>query len=79
MSDEALEASQRELLARILQHGGVLAAPFGHFGEDSLLPELLADIEALEAAGRIGVTRDGAGAPCRLELTAAGYHALGIE
>ncbi|XKE44323.1 hypothetical protein LG302_13210 [Halomonas organivorans] len=79
MSDEALEDSQRELLARILQHGGVLAAPFGHMGEDSLLPDLLADIEALEASGRLRVERDPDGDPRRLELTPQGYEALEME
>ncbi|MDX1465466.1 MAG: hypothetical protein R3215_07190 [Halomonas sp.] len=70
---------QRELLARVLQHGGVLAAPFGHPGDDSLKEALLDDIDALEAEGLITVERArGHEAPERLSLTEAGYVALGM-
>lgn len=68
---------QRELLARLLQHGGVLAAPFGHPGDDSLEEALREDIDALEAEGLITVERQrGNAAPDRLSLTEAGYDAL---
>ena len=70
---------QRELLARVLQHGGVLAAPFGHPGDDSLEGALLEDIDALEAEGLITVERHrGSKAPERLSLNEAGYDALGM-
>lgn len=71
---------QRELLSRVLQHGGVLASPFGHAGEDSLLPEVLGAIDDLEAKGLITVMRfRDSHDPQRIELTARGYAALGIE
>lgn len=79
MSDHAFGDSRRELLARILQHGGVLAAPFGHAGHDSLTPRVRADIDALEGSGAIRVERDARGHPRRLTLTEAGYRALGID
>ncbi|MFC3282366.1 hypothetical protein [Litchfieldella rifensis] len=75
-----LTSHQRELLSRVLQHGGVLASPFGHAGEDSLLPQVLDDIDDLEAKGLITVTRfQDSHDPQRIELTATGYTALGIE
>ncbi|MFY0991783.1 hypothetical protein [Halomonas sp. C05BenzN] len=75
-----LNGHQLELLARILQHGGVLASPFGHPGEDSLLREVLDDIDDLEARGLIEVKRDRShDAPRQLELTETGYAALGAE
>ncbi|RTR00487.1 hypothetical protein [Halomonas nitroreducens] len=73
-----LSLSQQDLLARVLQHGGVLSAPFGHVGEDSQLPEMLRDIDHLEARGMLRVLRDARGAAERLELTEAGYAALGM-
>ncbi|MGM0982346.1 MAG: hypothetical protein ACQEXG_02795 [Pseudomonadota bacterium] len=78
MSGELTE-HQMELLARVMQHGGVLAAPFGHPGEDSLLEEVLEDIDDLEARGLITVdwTR-GSDGPERITLTPAGYEALDI-
>lgn len=76
---EALTEPQRELLARVLQHGGVLAAPFGHVGEDSLLEEILDDIDRLEAQGLLVVDRGrGSDQAERIELTEAGYGALGM-
>lgn len=78
MSGELTE-HQMELLTRVMQHGGVLAAPFGHPGEDSLLEEVLEDIDALEARGLITAdwTR-GSDQPERITLTPAGYEALDI-
>jgi len=78
MSNELTE-QQLELLTRVLQHGGVLAAPFGHPGEDSLMEEVREDIDALEARGLISAdwTR-GSDAPERITLTPAGYDALDI-
>lgn len=74
-----LNDHQWELLARLLQHGGVLAAPFGHLGVDSLLAKVKADIDALEARGLIAVERTGEhDEPVRLTLTEAGYAALGM-
>lgn len=74
------KGEQRELLARVLQHGGVLTAPFGHLGHDSLLAEMLADIDDLEAQGLIRVSRaPDDRRPQRLELTQAGYAALGVS
>ncbi|MDT8878713.1 hypothetical protein RSO68_04465 [Halomonas saccharevitans] len=71
---------QRELLARVLQHGGVLAAPFGHPGDDTLEEALMEDVDALEAEGLIMVERSrGHEAPERLSLTEAGYDALGMS
>ncbi|MCK2183742.1 hypothetical protein [Halomonas getboli] len=78
MDTHDLDESRRELLARVLQHGGVLAAPFGHAGEDSHQPRELADIAALEEAGHLAVQRDDEGRPSRLELTPSGYRALGV-
>ncbi|CAM3447528.1 hypothetical protein [Halomonas lysinitropha] len=78
MSGELTE-HQMELLSRVMQHGGVLASPFGHPGEDSLLEEVLEDIDELEARGLITVdwTR-GSDEPERITLTPAGYEALDI-
>jgi len=78
MSGELTE-HQMELLTRVMQHGGVLAAPFGHPGEDSLLEEVLEDIDALEARGLITAdwTR-GSDQPERITLTPAGYETLDI-
>ncbi|MBB3229295.1 hypothetical protein [Halomonas stenophila] len=73
-----LTTSQQDLLARVLQHGGVLSAPFGHVGEDSQLPGMLKDIDRLEAQGLLRVLREARGAPERLELTEAGYASLGM-
>lgn len=76
---EAFTEQQRELLARVLQHGGVLAAPFGHVGEDSLLDEVLDDIDLLEAEGLLAVDRErGSDQAERIELTPAGYEAMGM-
>lgn len=79
MAHHELDETQRELLARVLQHGGVLAAPFGHAGEDSHEAGVLADIAALEEAGCLSVVRDDQRRPRRLELTPAGYRALGVD
>lgn len=74
-----LTEHQMELLARVLQHGGALASPFGHPGEDSLLEEVLEDLDALEASGLITVDRTrGSDAPERVSLTQEGYDALGM-
>lgn len=74
-----LTERQLELLARVLQHGGALASPFGHPGEDSLLEEVLEDIDALEARGLITVDRTrGSDQPERIGLTQAGYDVLGM-
>ena len=74
-----LTSHQWELLAGVLQHGGVLAAPFGHLGVDSLLAGVLSDIDALEERGLIAVERSGEhDEPARLTLTEAGYAALGM-
>lgn len=78
MEDHELDTSRHELLARVLQHGGVLAAPFGHAGDDSHEAGILADIDALEAAGYLSVDRDVAGAPRRITLSPQGYRVLGI-
>lgn len=76
---EPLNEQQQELLARVLQHGGVLAAPFGHVGEDSLLEEVLEEIDALEAMGLLAVDRTrGSDEPERIALTETGYDALGM-
>ncbi|TDO06912.1 MULTISPECIES: hypothetical protein [Halomonas] len=78
MSDDLTE-NQMELLARVLQHGGTLASPFGHPGEDSLLEEVLEDIDTLEARGLIMVNRTrGSEEPERITLSRAGYDALGM-
>ncbi|MDI5922952.1 hypothetical protein QLQ86_19525 [Halomonas sp. LR5S13] len=70
-----LTEHQMELLARVLQHGGALASPFGHPGEDSLLE----DIDTLEARGLITVDRTrGSDEPERISLTQEGYDALGM-
>ncbi|MCG6657433.1 hypothetical protein HOP52_06600 [Halomonas campisalis] len=70
---------QLELLARVLQHGGVLSSPFGHSDEDSLLPALHEEIAALEEAGLITVTpHAGSGQGETLTLTEEGYAALDI-
>ncbi len=79
MDEQTLDESQRELLARVLQHGGVLGAPFGHVGEDSHESRILDDIAALEEGGMITVTRDDKGRPQRIELAPKGYRALGID
>lgn len=72
-----LTDQQLELLARLLQHGGVLSSPFGHSDEDSLLPVLREDIAALEAAGLITVApHAGSGQGETLALTEEGYAAL---
>ncbi|MDR9440183.1 MAG: hypothetical protein RI841_11945 [Halomonas sp.] len=74
-----LTEHQVELLSRVLQHGAVLASPFGHPGEDSLLEEVLEDIDALEAEGLITVDRArGSDEPERITLTQEGYDALGM-
>lgn len=74
-----LTEHQMELLARALQHGGALAAPFGHPGEDSLLEEVLEDIDTLEARGLLSVERTrGSDEPERVTLTREGYDALGM-
>ncbi|MGM0912789.1 MAG: hypothetical protein ACQEXC_06100 [Pseudomonadota bacterium] len=74
-----LTEHQMELLARVLQHGGALASPFGHPGEDSLLEEVLEDIDSLEARGLLAVDRTrGRDEPERISLTQAGYGALGV-
>ncbi|MBB3330315.1 hypothetical protein BDK63_001172 [Halomonas campaniensis] len=79
MSHE-LTDHQRELLARVLQHGGVLSSPFGHSDEDALLPALREAIAALEAQGLITVTaHDAPGQGETLTLTEQGYAALGIR
>lgn len=78
MSSDLTE-NQTELLARLLQHGGVLASPFGHPGEDSLLEEVLEDIDDLEARGLITVNRTrGSDEPERITLSPEGYDALGM-
>ncbi|EPC02602.1 hypothetical protein L861_09675 [Litchfieldella anticariensis FP35 = DSM 16096] len=75
-----LTSHQMELLSRVLQHGGVLASPFGHAGEDSLLSRVLEDIGELESRGLITVKRfQDSQDPQQIELTAMGYAALGIE
>ncbi|GEK74677.1 MULTISPECIES: hypothetical protein [Halomonas] len=79
MGSHDLDESRRELLARVLQHGGVLAAPFGHAGENSHESRDLADIAALEEAGHLVIQRDDEGRPSRLELTPSGYRVLGID
>ncbi|MFG6175670.1 hypothetical protein ACGTN6_00330 [Halomonas sp. THAF12] len=78
MDAHDLDDTQRELLARVLQHGGVLGAPFGHAGEDSHEPLILDDIAALEAAGLIKVERDDERCVRRIELTTSGYRALEV-
>lgn len=78
MSHE-LTDHQLELLARVLQHGGVLSSPFGHSDEDALLPALREDIAALEEKGLITVTAHaGRGKGETLTLTEEGYAALGM-
>ncbi len=70
---------QLEILARVLQHGGVLSSPFGHSDEDALLPEMREDIAALEGKGLITVTaHSGSGQGETLTLTEEGYVALGM-
>ena len=72
-----LSEHQMELLSRVLQHGAVLASPFGHPGEDSLLQEVQEDIDTLEAEGLITVDRArGSDKPERISLTPSGYDAL---
>lgn len=74
-----LTEHQMELLARVLQHGGALSSPFGHPGEDSLLEEVLEDIDTLEARGLLTVDRTrGSDEPERISLTQGGYDALGM-
>ncbi|SEL85058.1 hypothetical protein [Halomonas daqiaonensis] len=74
-----LTENQMELLARVLQHGGTLASPFGHPGEDSLLEEVLENIDDLEARGLIMVNRTrGSDEPERITLSEQGYDALGM-
>jgi len=74
-----LTEHQIELLSRVLQHGGTLASPFGHPGEDSLLEEVLEDIDTLEARRLIRVDRTrGSDEPERITLTPEGYDALGM-
>ncbi|AXY41101.1 hypothetical protein D1793_02210 [Halomonas sp. JS92-SW72] len=76
MSHE-LTDHQLELLARVLQHGGVLSSPFGYSDEDALLPALREDIAALEEKGLITVTpHAGRGQGETLTLTEEGYAAL---
>ncbi len=70
---------QVEIISYALQHGGVLAAPFGHFGDDSLVEELPAHVKALEADGLVTVTRDEHGDLQRIELTPQGQAALGVR
>jgi hypothetical protein len=73
-----LSDHQLELLARVLQHGGVLSSPFGHSDEDRLLPALRQDI-ALESKGLIRVTPHGGPGQDQgetLALTEEGYAAL---
>lgn len=78
MSSDLTE-HQMELLTRVLEHGGVLASPFGHPGEDSLLEEVLEDVVDLEARGLITVdSTRGSDEPERITLTPAGYEALDI-
>jgi len=68
---------QLELLARVLQHGGVLSSPFGHSDEDTLLPALHDDIAILEEMGLITVTPHAGRAEGEtLTLTEEGYSAL---
>ncbi|WP_416140064.1 hypothetical protein ACM26W_06735 [Halomonas sp. HK25] len=70
---------QMELLARVLQHGGVLSSPFGYSDEDALLPALRKDIAALEEKGLITVTpHAGSSGGETLTLTEEGYAALGM-
>lgn len=70
---------QIEILSRALQHGGVLAAPFGHPGEDSLIEDMEAQVADLEADGLVKAWRDEEGSLQRLEVTGRGYAALGTR
>ncbi|MBB3141193.1 hypothetical protein [Halomonas organivorans] len=78
MDAHDLGDTRRELMARVLQHGGVLVAPFGHAGGDSHEAMILDDIAALEAAGFLEVGRDDEGRVHRIELTSSGYRALEV-
>lgn len=78
MSSE-LTDHQVEILSRALQHGGVLSAPFGHLGEDSLVDDMEAHTADLEERGLIKARRDKDGSLQRLEVTAKGYAALGVR
>ncbi|MGQ4877631.1 hypothetical protein ACOJCM_03545 [Billgrantia sp. LNSP4103-1] len=77
--DHDLTDHQVEILSRALQHGGVLAAPFGHPGEDSLVDEMEAQAADLEAGGLVKAWRDENGSLQRLEVTSQGYAALGVR
>lgn len=70
---------QVEILSRALQHGGVLAAPFGHAGADSLVDDMEAQVAELEANGMVKAWRDADGSLQRLEVTSKGYVALGVR
>ncbi|MGR2739056.1 hypothetical protein ACUY1T_11475 [Billgrantia sp. Q4P2] len=78
MSDDLTDL-QIELLSRALQHGGVLAAPFGHLGEDSLVSDMKEHAAGLEANGLARVWRDDEGGLERIEVTSRGYAALGVR
>jgi hypothetical protein len=70
---------QVEILSRALQHGGVLAAPFGHPGEDSLVDEMEAHVADLETGGLVKAWRAEDHSLQRLEVTSKGYAALGVR
>ncbi|NIC08068.1 hypothetical protein [Billgrantia bachuensis] len=70
---------QIEILSYAMQHGGVLAAPFGHLGEDSKVLNMEKHVAGLEAAGLVRVKRDEEGGMERIEVTSKGYAALGVR
>lgn len=75
----SLTNHQIEILSYAMQHGGVIAAPFGHLGEDGGVREMKEHVAGLEADGLVRVSRDDEGELARIELTSKGYVALGIR
>lgn len=70
---------QIEILSYAMQHGGVLAAPFGHLGEDSKVSKMEEHVAGLEADELVRVRRDEEGGMERIEVTSKGYAALGVR
>ncbi|QOR38223.1 hypothetical protein HNO52_06635 [Billgrantia diversa] len=77
--DDDLTDHQIEILSFAMQHGGVLAAPFGHLGEDSKVAEMEEHVARLAADGLVSVRRDEEGELERIEVTSKGYAALGVR